>query len=195
MASKPSKVASAKLTPAQQFKLDMEALSIKAREQEDNKQYKVAIKEVDRLRKEIEKLAHVSGVKHTCVIEPRKHGNKESVVVVVFSDWHVEENVKPESVDYSNEYTMAIAKDRAESVFRNALTLTKKEQARSEIKTMVLALLGDFFSGNIHDELMETCEVPPVDAAMYAQQLLADGIQYLLDNSELKLIIPCTVGN
>lgn len=42
---------------------------------------------------------------------------------------------------------------------------------------------------------METCEVSPVDAALYAQELLADGIQYLLDNSNLSLVIPCTCGN
>jgi hypothetical protein len=183
------------LTPEQQFQLDMEALAVKRQENEDQKQYKVALKEVERLRIEREKLLSVSGVKTTHTIPSKKHPEKESVAVVVFSDWHVEENVKPETVDFSNEYTMDIAQKRAQAVFRNALTLVKKEQDKSRIDTMIVALLGDFFSGHIHDELMETCEVSPVDAAIYAQQLIADGIQYLLDNSKLNLIIPCCVGN
>lgn len=183
------------LTPEQQFQLEVEELKTRRAEKSEDKAHKVALAEVVRLREEIDKLTQVEGVKHTHTIPPKSHKDKESVAVVVFSDWHVEENVKPESVDYSNDYTMAIAKARSQAVFRNALTLIKKEQARSKINKLVLALLGDFFSGHIHDELMESCEVSPIDAALFAQELLADGIQYLLDNSDLSLVIPCCVGN
>ena len=82
-----------------------------------------------------------------------------------------------------------------EAVFRNMLKLVKKEQQDTHISTLVLALLGDMISSNIHDELLESCEVPPVEAAIIAQSYLASGIQYLLDNSRLNLIIPCCVGN
>ncbi len=64
-----------------------------------------------------------------------------------------------------------------------------------KIDTLVLALLGDFFSGNIHEELLAACEVGPQDAMLFAQNLVASGIEYLLKNSKLKLVVPCTVGN
>jgi hypothetical protein len=58
-----------------------------------------------------------------------------------------------------------------------------------------LALLGDFISGNIHDELMETCRLLPAFAIMRAQDVLASGIQFLLDNTDCHFTIPCTPGN
>jgi hypothetical protein len=35
----------------------------------------------------------------------------------------------------------------------------------------------------------------PVEACLYAQELIASGINFLLKNSELKIIIPCHSGN
>jgi hypothetical protein len=37
--------------------------------------------------------------------------------------------------------------------------------------------------------------VPPTQAILIAQEYIASGIQYVLDNSELKLTIVCTCGN
>ena len=113
----------------------------------------------------------------------------------IASDFHIEENVKPESVGGSNEYNLRIAKKRSEAFFVNTLKLVNKEAQDAHIETLVLALLGDFISGNIHEELMESCEVPPTEAAVLAQNFLASGIEYLLANSDLKLVIPCCVGN
>ncbi|RTL06185.1 hypothetical protein EKK58_06095 [Candidatus Dependentiae bacterium] len=187
---------SAELSPEQRLQLEIEELRTRRVEKAGDKQYKAALAEIDKLRDEMDKLLMVEGVKSTHTIEAKRRGkDSESTAVIVASDWHVEENVKPESVDYSNEYTMEIAKKRSQAFFRNALTLVKKEQKDTAITNLVVALIGDFFSGHIHDELMESCEVSPIDAALYAQELLADGIQYLLDNSELQLVIPCCVGN
>lgn len=191
----PKKPVTKPLSAKQQLQLDIEKLRTQRVEKTGDKAYKVALGEVARLRDDMDALLSVTGVKSTHVIPAKKNGDKESVAVAVLSDWHVEENVKPETVDGSNDYNMAIARQRSQAVFRNLVTLLKKEQAKTKIDTLVLALLGDFFSGHIHDELMETCEVSPTDAALYAQELLADGIQYILDNTGVKLTIPCCVGN
>jgi len=131
----------------------------------------------------------------TYTFKPKAGVKHEAVAFAIASDWHVEENVKPETVDGTNEYTMRVAKQRAEKFFQSTLKLVQKEQQDATIDTLVLALIGDFISGNIHDELMESCEVPPVEAALFAQNLLASGIEYILANSKLKLVIPCCVGN
>jgi hypothetical protein len=119
----------------------------------------------------------------------------ESIAVAIASDWHIEETVKPETVNGLNKYTLAIADQRVEQFFINTLKLIKKEQNESKIETLVLALLGDFISGNIHDELLETCSLRPIEAIIRAENLIIGGIDYLLKNSELKLVIPCAVGN
>lgn len=181
------------LTPEQQFALDME--KIRAKDKGQDKKYQIALKEINRLQGVLEDYEALNGTVSTYEVIGKRGVRHESVAFAVASDWHVDENVKPESVDGTNKYTMAIAKKRAETFFTSTLKLVEKEQQDASIDTLVLALIGDFISSNIHDELMESCEVPPVEAAMFAQNLIASGIEYILKNSKLKLVVPCCVGN
>ena len=181
--------------PEKQFQLDMEKLRLNHKEKGTDKKYQTAMKEIMRLRDDVEQLSELKGTVSTYTIKPSTGSKHESVAFAIASDWHVSENVKPETVNGSNEYTMKIAKQRAEAFFKNTLKLVTKEQQDSKIDTLVLALLGDFISGNIHEELLESCEVPPVEEAVFAQNLLATGIEYLLANSKLNLIIPTACGN
>lgn len=183
------------ISPEKQFELDMAKLQLSFKQKETDKQYNVALKEIVRLRNEIDTLTGLKDSVGTYTITPVTHRKHESTAVVLASDFHVEERVTSESVNGSNEYSMAIAKSRTEAFFRNILKLVTKEQQDTHINTLCLALLGDFISGHIHLELMESCEVSPVEAAVFAQNLLASGIEYLLKNSKLQLVIPCCSGN
>jgi hypothetical protein len=181
--------------PEKQFQLDMEKIRLHHQEKGTDKKYQVAVKEIMRLRDDIEQLTELKGTVSTYHIKPTSSAKHESVAFAIASDWHVGENVKAETVNGSNEYTMKIAKARAEAFFKNTLKLVTKEQQDSKIDTLVLALLGDFISGNIHEELLESCEVAPVEEALFAQNLIATGIEYLLANSKLHLTIPTSCGN
>ncbi len=183
------------LDPEMQFKLDMEKLRLSHTEKGTDRKYKIAMAEIMRLRDDIETIVACKDAVSTYTIPKSTGSGGQAVAFAIASDWHVEENVKPESVNGSNEYTMAIAKQRAEKFFQHTLQLVEKEQHTVKIDTLVLALLGDFFSGNIHEELLAACEVGPQDAMLFAQNLVASGIEYLLKNSKLKLVVPCTVGN
>lgn len=182
-----------KLTPKQQLALDLEKLNQKGGEKD--KKYRLAIKQLTTARRELETILSVRNNISTFKIAPTKHNGGEAVAVAVASDWHVEERVDPDTVNGINTYTLTIAKERAERFFQRLLKMVAKERQSVEINTLVLALLGDFFSGNIHDELLETCELQPQDAMLYAQNLLASGIEFLLANSDLTIICPCSVGN
>lgn len=182
-------------TPEKQFELDMAKLTMVHASKQTDKKYDIAMKEVVRLRDELQTIISLEDQVSTYVIKASKEKGGEATAVAVLSDWHVEENVTFESVNGSNEYTMKIAKKRAEKCFQSILKLVNKEGQDVRINTLVLALLGDFFSGNIHDELMETCEVQPQDAMLFAQNLIASGIEFLLANSKLKIVVPCAVGN
>lgn len=129
------------------------------------------------------------------LLDPVSKRDDEAVAVAVLSDWHVEERIKPNSSNFGNEYTLAIAKARSEQCFVNIVKLLRQEQVSVEIKTLVVALIGDFISGNIHDELMETAELLPVEAMIFAEELLEAGILYLLKHTEVDLVIPCCAGN
>lgn len=121
--------------------------------------------------------------------------NSESVIVVLASDWHVEENVDLAAVNGLNEYNLNIAKKRATQFFQGVLRMIQIFQKDTRIDTLVLALLGDFISGSIHEDIAENTSLGPVDALLFAEELLISGIQFLLDNSKLNLVIPCHSGN
>jgi len=55
-----------------------------------------------------------------------KKSNKEIIPVLVLSDWHIEENVDPNTVNQLNDYNLNIAKQRSEKLIRNVLKMLNK---------------------------------------------------------------------
>lgn len=180
----------------EQVKLDREKQSKKTDEQASKKKVDFLLNENERLQKELEASMQIAEGIDPPEFELKSSKNdSEATAVVIASDFHIEETVRPETVNGLNKFTIPIAEKRVEQFFQNTLKLVKKEQSATIIDTLVLALLGDFISGNIHDELLENCSLRPIDAIIKAENLLIAGIEHLLENSELKLIIPCHVGN
>lgn len=128
-------------------------------------------------------------------IVPATDVSGRAIACMVASDWHVEEPVEKDKVHGINEYNLEIARSRAHNFFRNGLRLTNIYSASSDIDTIYLMVLGDTFSNWIHEELAETNLLSPTDAANFALGLLIDGINFLLENSNYKLIIDCIPGN
>ena len=153
-----------------------------------------AMRENERLKRE---LAAVKGFEAPPTIHiPRAevdHG--DSIACAVASDWHVEESVEAEKVHGLNEFNLDIAKERSTRFFQNTLRLTDIFARESNITTLWLGLLGDFFSGHIHEELQETNFLAPGPAAQFALGLLSSGIEFLLHESEYNLEIDCVPGN
>lgn len=129
------------------------------------------------------------------IVAEKGSRNTEAVAVAVASDWHVEEIVQPHTVNNLNKYTPEIAKKRSIKFFQLIERMVRKERQDVDIKTLVLWLGGDFISGHIHESLMITTAMSPVNAAIYAKELLESGIRFLLENTDLKLVIPCSIGN
>ena len=119
----------------------------------------------------------------------------QATAFMVASDWHIDEKVRPSTVSGLNNFNEKIARKRAERFFQNGVVLLKMSQRDVEIKTLVLALLGDFISSNIHDELLENTTLRPVEAILFAQELIASGIEYILRHTDVNLVIPCSIGN
>lgn len=121
--------------------------------------------------------------------------HSEVIPIVILSDFHIEEEVTKASVNGLNEYTVAIAEQRCKNLFINTLRLLKKEEHDSKITHCVIALLGDFISGNIHDVLLPICKLQPMQAIIKVQDMLTSGIEFLLKETKYTFTIPCTVGN
>lgn len=154
----------------------------------------VTDKEKDTLRKELETLKSIHATTPANLL-PGSNINGTAIACAILSDWHVEERVDKDKVHGLNEYNPAIAKQRAHQAFRSILRLTNIYAEPSHIDTIYLALIGDLITNYIHEELAETNYMGPALAASLALQLCVDGITFLLNNSEYKLIIDCVPGN
>ncbi len=161
------------------------------------KKYDETLKTIGRLERELHVVNELSatGVQSYKILPRESAGTAEGTVVLVASDWHVEESIDPAKISFLNEYNLDIAQERAETFFRASLRLTNLLAQDIKIHTIVLALLGDFISNDIHEEFPEINALQPMQAVVFAQNLIISGIEYLLNNSDYSLILPCHSGN
>lgn len=122
-------------------------------------------------------------------------GDNEATAVMLLSDWHWEEIVKPASVNHLNEFNKKLADSRSEVLFQTIVKYINIHKRETNLNNLILALLGDFVSGGIHDELMEGNRLLPGEAIWEVQNRIASGIQFILDNTDVNLTIPCSSGN
>lgn len=123
-------------------------------------------------------------------------GKREATPIILASDWHIEESVDPVSCSGRNEYNLDIARARAKRFFQGVLWLIEHHRQSFTIRDAVLWIGGDIITGYIHEELIETNGLSPIEAVLMAQELLRDGIAFLLAHAKLeRLLIPCSYGN
>ena len=190
------KFSNAPVTPESVGK-DIALVKTKNQKSQTEKKNKILIEQVATLEKEKEAILRFPEQSISHEITPLGNSNSsEATAVVVFSDWHVEERVTPSSVNDLNKYDVSIARKRADEAFQIALKLRNLENSNNSVPNMVVALLGDFITGNIHEENLSICTLDPIDAAIEARNMLKSGFDFLLKNSDLKqIIVPCHAGN
>lgn len=156
------------------------------------------IREVSKLEGKIGDYETIDFDRHkpTKIVASVKNGKSESTVIACASDWHVGERIDVESVNGVNEFNPDIAKKRAENFFKKTLTMTSIFRGSTKIKNLVFWLGGDFISGYIHDELLESNYMSPSEEVEFSYGLLVSGIDYFLKDGDFEeIIIPCNVGN
>lgn len=126
----------------------------------------------------------------------KKSGTSESTAVILCSDLHYEETVDPNAIDGLNEYNPAIAEERFGKFIKNSIKLVDMSRSTAKIDKLVLWLGGDFITGYIHEEFMETNAMSPIEASIKIFELLVGGIDFILEHGGFKqIIVPCNVGN
>jgi len=164
-----------------------------------NTKYRDAVALVNELqlelasRSSLEKLSKIL-IPHN--YEILKSSNQEATAFAIASDWHSDEIVKPETINFLNAYNIEIAEERATKFFNSVISILEMCRTHSTIDTLVLALLGDFISGWIHPDLIESSSMTPPEALIKVFELLVGGIKFLVDSGNLKnLIIVGACGN
>jgi len=180
------------------LKQDRKHLRDKELGRHNNRKYREALNVISDLEKEVESYKAVSIPPNKRHIRRRK-GNpnaSQATVIAMASDWHVEEIVKPTTVQMLNKYNPDVAEHRARNFWRKLMLLTKRNRADTVIENLLLILGGDFISGSIHDELLENSAMPPMEALLFVQELLHSGITYLEKYGGFKkIVVVCKDGN
>ena len=127
-------------------------------------------------------------------IRKRDRIKSESTLFLVASDWHIEERVNPKTVNYLNEFNLQIAEQRVDALWNNSVKLLEIFERDTEIKDIVVCLIGDFITGSIHEENLATNAVKPMEAIWKAQNLIAGGLE-LLKQTGRKVHVICKSGN
>jgi len=126
---------------------------------------------------------------------PKRGAGTSATSVIIASDWHLEEIVEPSQVSGLNKFNPEIAKRRAEEFFKSSVRVTDVLSQDLKIDNYVLGLLGDFISNNMREDSMENNAMLPMEAALFAQDLIASGINYMLETSKRKITVICHSGN
>ena len=161
--------------------------------QDSNKKYSALLKENEHLQKMLEATKVIKDV-NTFSIKKGDVSVSDATAVAVLSDWHWWETVYPERIDGLNEFNPTIAKQRATTCFQSIVTLLKIQQRDNNINTLVLALLGDFINNQINSGGNDNYGAMAHET-LDVQNTLCSGIEFILKNTNVDLVIPCATGN
>lgn len=131
-------------------------------------------------------------------VKPRSKSNNKRIATAVIqcSDFHIEERVDPDKVDWKNKYNPDIARQRVIKLAEGIRWLIEMNRTAFTIEDVVIWLGGDLISNYIHLELMESNFMSPVQAILLAQEFCEYIINKTLQIPGIKrLIIPCNYGN
>lgn len=110
------------------------------------------------------------------------------------SDWHWGEVVKPSEIGGVNEYNLEIARERLHTLVESSIDLLTNHMVNPNYPGIIFALGGDMVSGNIHEELAETNDMPIMPVVLDLIDHLIPAIQRLKEVFG-KVFLPCVAGN
>jgi len=162
--------------------------------------YRESIKQLAELQKEMMVFREFQEVKSLIVPQTQAvqeyRGPKQAIPMLVISDWHIDEPVDPATICGLNEFSLEIARDRVARLTKAATKVVGILKGESDIDHLVIAALGDFMSGWIHEELQTANELTPLEAILEVLNMLTGLIQNLLDAGIVRdITMVCCVGN
>lgn len=127
-------------------------------------------------------------------LESPKVSGAPGVPTLQLSDLHWGERVDPKQIGGVNEYNLTIARKRLETVVKGAVKLARILSPDMKYPGIVVQILGDVVSGNIHDELQATNEINTMPTVLDLYRSLVPALRLLADTFG-NVFVPCVTGN
>jgi hypothetical protein len=156
------------------------------------RKYDASLKQLDAEKAAVANLTALANVKPKKISRARAAGKRpEATAVLVCSDWHVEERVDPATNVPGNEYTLDIADRRIKQLVQKAAMLIEHEKSLTGIRRIVVAALGDFITGHIHEDLVEIAQLAPLAATRWAGERLGGVIDAMQEIAPVLVVTAC----
>ena len=121
-------------------------------------------------------------------------GDSAQIVVAPLTDTHIGEDIDYQQMAGLNSYSFKIFNIRLSGWASTVLKLVELRRASVPIDELIIPMLGDMISGDIHDELIKTNQDNVMGQMIRGASLIAQAVLYLAPHFE-KVTIPCVVGN
>lgn len=153
------------------------------------KKYKLALQEIETLSHRCDFLAALQTDRDKKLFDNLTKGKGGgSTAILALSDWHSGELVDPAVVNDINEFNIEIAQVRIRRAFQKGLQLLQRLQSFADIHDLVVWLGGDLMTGYIHDDLIQSNTMSPVEESLFVQEMVCTGLDTILQEKQIKTI-------
>ena len=157
--------------------------------------YKAALGRIDAERARGDAMAGLRGIApHRARQRPGKAKRHSATMVVLLSDWHVEERVDPATVNGLNDYSLDVADQRIAELGERLAVMLDHERRLADIRRVVVWLGGDFLSGHIHDDTAELAQLAPLSATRWAGERIRGFLDSVSGQAD-EVIVATNSGN
>ena len=115
-------------------------------------------------------------------------------MIAPLADTHIGDNVEADEMVGLNSYNIDIFNKRLYGWATQVLTLAELRRNSVEIDELVIPMLGDMISGDIHMELALTNNDHNMGQMIRGANLIAQALMFLAPHFD-KVRVPCVVGN
>lgn len=158
--------------------------------------YRAALAQIDRERERADALVslrHISAVDRPAT-PPAKAARHAATMMLLVSDVHCEETVRPETVNNANSFNLEVCDARLLELQHRFLAMLEHERGLANIDRVVLWFGGDMISGMIHPELAEENSLHPLAAIRWIGERLRSFLDAVSDNAR-EVIVATSCGN
>jgi len=184
----------------ERIKLDKKVATYKSEADFYKKLYKQALK--DNTKKEViiqtirdyTKAFSAVPLKHIAKTDKTPFGHQKQIMVAPLSDTHIGEQVYKEQMRNLNEYNFDIFNKRMYGWANQLLKHASYRRQIAPIDELMIPMLGDMISGDIHEELARSNHMNNMEQMVRGASIIAQALMYLAPHFT-KITIPCVVGN
>ena len=124
----------------------------------------------------------------------KRKGESTQTVVAPLTDTHIGEDVDYQQMAGLNSYSFEIFNRRLSGWAEQVLNLVELRRASVPIDDLIIPMLGDMISGDIHDELIKTNQDNVMGQMSRGANLIAQALLSLAPHFKT-VTVPCVVGN